>query len=167
MTCSSCSGASPAMPDRPARGRRRVSRTQAVVAAFWLASIVLLAALIPSPARGIAAGGNDAHVGGGAVVALAPPRETCAPNETRLAGGFNVCSQSTGGGGFDFGGLALLVGIIAGGGLILLLAAFVILRRTSVPMAPADPGEWWTCRTCGKTNVLGSARCYACGTWQS
>jgi hypothetical protein len=41
-----------------------------------------------------------------------------------------------------------------------------VLRRTSAPLVPADPGEWWTCRTCGKNNVVGSARCYACGAWQ-
>ena len=27
-------------------------------------------------------------------------------------------------------------------------------------------GEWWLCPKCGSTNVVGSARCYACGTWQ-
>jgi hypothetical protein len=136
-----------------------------VVLAPWLALIVVVVALLPSPARG-AGPVEDGAVGGAAVVALAPPRETCAPNETRLAGGFNVCSQSTSGGGFDFGGLTILLGIIAGGGVVLVIAALVILRRTSAPMAPADPGEWWACPTCGKTNVLGSARCYACGTWQ-
>jgi hypothetical protein len=56
--------------------------------------------------------------------------------------------------------------VVAAAGVIALIAAFVVLRRTSAPMAQADPGEWWTCTTCGKTNVIGSARCYACGTWQ-
>jgi hypothetical protein len=130
----------------------------------WLVLLVVVVALLPSPAQGATPG---EAAGGAAVAALAPPRETCAPNETRLAGGFNVCTQGTSGGGFDFGGLTILIGIIAVGGVVLLLAALVILRRTAAPKAPADPGEWWTCRTCGKTNVLGSARCYACGTWQS
>ena len=164
MTCSSCCAASPVMPDRPARRRRRVRPTHAAVLAPWLVLIVVVVALLPSPARGVTQA-EDGH-GVPGIAALAPPRETCAPNETRLAGGFNVCTQGTSSGGFDFGGLTILVGVIVGGGVVLLLAAFVILRRTSAPLAPADPGEWWTCRTCGKTNVLGSARCYACGAWQ-
>src|SRR5204862_18167 len=48
-----------------------------------------------------------------------------------------------------------------------LAAAFLVLRRrASAPVAPADPGEWWTCRKCGRNNVIGSPRCYSCGEWQ-
>jgi hypothetical protein len=106
---------------------------------------------------------------GSGIAAFAPPTETCEPQETRGAGGFSdICNPlaSGGGGGFDVAGLLPIVGIAVVGGVVMLIAAFFVLRRTSAPLVPADPGEWWTCRACGKTNVVGSARCYACGTWQ-
>jgi hypothetical protein len=104
---------------------------------------------------------------GDRILALAPPVETCNPQETRGAGGFNICSpEASAGGGVNLGALLPILAAVALGGLVLLIAAAVILRRTSTPLLPADPGEWWTCRSCGKNNVLGSARCYACGAWQ-
>ena len=117
------------------------------------------------------AGSSDAGVGRGgeAVPLLAPPPETCEPGETRAAGDFlNICGENSGGGGggLNLGGFLPIVAIAVLGGVIALIAAFVVLRRTSTPLVPADPGEWWTCRTCGKNNVVGSARCYACGAWQ-
>ena len=132
--------------------------------------LVVLAAAAP----GWVLGGDsstDAGVGrgGGEVALLAPPTETCAPGETRAAGDFSdICGNpgGSGGGGFNVGAILPIVGIVAVGGVIALIAAFVVLRRTSAPLVPADPGEWWTCRTCGKNNVVGSARCYACGAWQ-
>jgi hypothetical protein len=163
MTCSSCSGASPAMPDptmlAPTRRRRRKQ-------AAWplLAGIVVVAAALPV---GVLAGrtavastgaGNDTD----RIVALAPPPATCRPQETRAAS--NPCFP-TAGGGAGLEALLPIVAIVAVGGVVALIAAFVVLRRTSAPLVPADPGEWWTCRNCGKTNVLGSARCYACGAW--
>jgi hypothetical protein len=30
----------------------------------------------------------------------------------------------------------------------------------------AASADWWTCRNCGSTNMVGSARCYKCGAWQ-
>lgn len=129
------------------------------------------AALAPVAVLGGDAGSSDPGVGRGAGVALlAPPPETCEPGETRAAGNVsNVCGQSPGtggGGGLGVGGLLPIVAILVVGGVIALIAAFVVLRRTSAPLVPADPGEWWTCRNCGKNNVVGSARCYACGAWQ-
>jgi hypothetical protein len=63
------------------------------------------------------------------------------------------------------------VGLLAaavGGALIALAAVFLIVRRrAAAPAGPADPGEWWTCRNCGRNNVIGSPRCYACGQWQA
>jgi hypothetical protein len=151
------------MPD-PTR-RRPTGLTLALLAPF-----VLLALGAPV----VALAGVDHGVGGQAagrgdrVVALAPPVETCAAQETRAAGDFNICSPeiSDGNAGVNLGALLPIVGIVAVGGVVALLAAFFVLRRTAAPLVPADPGEWWTCRSCGKTNVLGSARCYACGTWQ-
>lgn len=26
--------------------------------------------------------------------------------------------------------------------------------------------EWWTCSSCGATNLVESARCYSCGSWR-
>ena len=107
---------------------------------------------------GSTVGGTDTD----RVAVLAPPPETCRPEETRAAG--SPCFPAAGEGG-GFGALLPIVAIVVVGGVIALIAAFVVLRRTSAPVVPADPGEWWTCRTCGKTNVVGSARCYACGAW--
>ena len=133
--------------------------------------IVGLAAAAPGWVLGSGAGSSDAGPGRGGewVALLAPPPETCEPGETLAAGDFsNICSPSPGGGGggLNLGGLLPIVAIVVVGGVIALIAAFVVLRRTSAPLVPADPGEWWTCRTCGKNNVVGSARCYACGAWQ-
>lgn len=164
MTCSSCSGASPAMPDR-ARRRSRISLARPLLTAILVLMAAGQAALASTPAgRGVTAGADR-------VAALAPPAETCRPDETVSAGGFSdICGAPPagggGGGGLDIGSLLPILGVVAVGGLILLIAALVVLRRTSAPLVPADPGEWWTCRTCGKNNVLGSARCYACGAWQ-
>ena len=155
------------MRDRTRRALRRV----------WLAWPLLaislaLAAIAPAWVLGSGADSRDAGLGRGgeAVALLAPPPETCEPGETRAAGDFpNICGQTpggTGGGGPNLAGLLPIVAIVVVGGVIALIAAFVVLRRTSAPLVPADPGEWWTCRTCGKNNVVGSARCYACGAWQ-
>jgi len=71
-----------------------------------------------------------------------------------------------------------------GGGVVILLAAavgwfLVMRRRVSRPFLADDAlaatgsgsgssasGEWWTCSNCGASNVVGSARCYKCGSWQ-
>ena len=154
------------MPDRTRRRHRRIS-----LAWPLLAVIVGLAAAAPAWVLGGGSSSSGAGVGRGgeAVALLAPPDETCEPGETRGAGDFsNICGESPGGGGgvLSLSGLLPIVAIVVVGGVIALIAAFVVLRRTSTPLVPADPGEWWTCRTCGKNNVVGSARCYACGAWQ-
>ena len=151
------------MPDRTSRRRRRIAL------AWAFALIGGLAAAAPGMVLGGGAGPCDAGVGRGGegVALLAPPAETCEPGETRAAGGVsNICGQSPGGGGgLNLGALLPIIGIVVIGGVLALIGAFVVLRRTSTPLVPADPGEWWTCRNCGKTNVVGSARCYACGAW--
>lgn len=65
------------------------------------------------------------------------------------------------------GNVLSIAGIVVAAGLLVLVVAYLVLRRrASVPLAPTDAGEWWLCPKCGSTNVVGSARCYACGTWQ-
>jgi hypothetical protein len=163
MTCSSCSGASPTMPDPTMPDRRRRRRRHP---AAWplLAGILVVVAALPvgvlaGPAAVVSTGAGNVT---DRIVALAPPPETCRPQETRAAS--NPCFPAPGGG-VGLEALLPIVGIVVVGGVVALIAAFVVLRRTSAPLVPADPGEWWTCRNCGKTNVVGSARCYACGAW--
>jgi hypothetical protein len=156
------------MPDRRRHRTTSVSPAWIVLAAVMALGVAApVVVLAGGPSRAGAVAAADA---GNGIPALAPPPETCRPDETRAAGGVsNICggdAGSDGGGGFNVGALLPILGVVAVGGAILLVAAFVILRRTSKPLVPADPGEWWTCRTCGKANVVGSARCYACGAWQ-
>ena len=82
-------------------------------------------------------------------VSAAPPDETCNPGQTFVAGGFDICSPPA-----------------VGAGLALVVAYFVLRRRAGGPLDPVDAGEWWTCANCGRQNVVGSPRCYSCGTWQ-
>ena len=96
------------------------------------------------------------------------PATTPAPGSTGA-----VCGEGKGpdttptGGSFDLSAALPFLVAAAGGAVIALGAAFLFLRRRAVaPAAPADPGEWWTCKNCGRNNVIGSPRCYACGQWQ-
>lgn len=83
--------------------------------------------------------------------------------------------------------IATLIPFAAGGIVVLLALAvgwyLVMRRRASRPFLPDDAvgsagspmgvgtgaagpsGEWWTCRNCGSTNMVGVARCYKCGAW--
>jgi hypothetical protein len=105
-------------------------------------------------------------------LAVLGPGESC-PDTTPAPGtSVAVCEEGVdpGGGGATLDVVALLpilAAAIAGGAIALVAAFLVLRRRTAAPAAPADPGEWWTCRSCGKSNVIGSPRCYACGSWQS
>ena len=102
------------------------------------------------------------------------PGESC-PDTTPGPGASVVaCGEGKVGGGggsgrsLDVTGLLPILAAAGGGVVIVLGAAFVVLRRRAgAPAAPADPAEWWTCRKCGRNNVIGSARCYACGEWQA
>jgi hypothetical protein len=108
--------------------------------------------------------------------ALAAPRpgESC-PDTTPAPGGSEVvCGEgngpgdSGGGGSIDLAALGPILVAAGGGAAIALAAAFLFFRRrAAAPAAPADPGEWWKCRKCGSSNVIGSPRCYACGEWQA
>jgi hypothetical protein len=98
------------------------------------------------------------------------PDATRAPGSTAAA-----CDESKGpgqqaGGGssLDISGLLPILAAALGGAVIALGVAFVVLRRRAMaPAGPVDPTEWWTCRNCGRNNVIGSPRCYGCGEWQA
>jgi hypothetical protein len=152
----------PAMAER-ARLRTTVGR----LVAAWL--LVIAAGAAP-----FAVTANEPTIPtGGDVRLAAPPDETCLPQATAAQGGFDLCSPpgvgtGGGGGGFNFGGLLpILAIVVAGAALAVVIAYLVLRRRAGPPLDPVDAGEWWTCRNCGRNNVVGSARCYACGTWQA
>lgn len=100
------------------------------------------------------------------------PDTTAAPATHAPGGSAAVCGEGTGpagnpAGSLDLGALLPILAAVGGGVVIALGAAFLVLRRRAgAPAVPADPGEWWTCRNCGRNNVIGSPRCYACGEWQ-
>jgi len=109
-------------------------------------------------------------------LAVELPGESCPavlPGASATAACGEGTSQSGGGGGGGGGGLNIgsllpILGVALGGAAIALGAAYVIIRRrTSGPVAPLDPNEWWTCANCGKNNVIDSPRCYACGSWRT
>ena len=145
------------MPDNR---RRHRSAPIAVVA-----TVVWLAALAAGPSATFAVG-SGAVAPARIAVADVPPGEDCAdPDTIRPGGGLVVCPKA-----FD---LASLLPFVAGGGVVILailVAWYLVLRRrASRPFAPHDPvdaGEWWACSTCGSTNVVGTARCYKCGSWR-
>lgn len=110
----------------------------------------------------------------GAALGAPRPGESC-PDTTPAPGtSVVVCGEgkgpegNPGGGSIDIAAVLPFVAAAGGGALIALAAAYLVLRRrTGMPAAPADPGEWWTCRNCGRNNVIGSPRCYSCGEWQA
>ena len=169
MTSSSCCAGWRAMPEPPRQQRRRRQHRRASLDWLVLVSILTIAVAAPGAVLASAEGAPVREVVGQA----APrPGESCS-DATPAPGSSDVCDDTTpgtgqvGGGGLDLGALLPFLAAAVVGGLLALVAAFVVLgRRSSGPLAPVDPGEWWACRSCGKTNVVGSARCYACGTWE-
>ena len=125
-------------------------------------ALVVGALLLPGAAMGAPRPGDSCPD-----TTAAPP--THAPGSTEaVCGEGNGPEGDTGAGGLDLGGLLPILAAAGGGAVIALGAAYVILRRRGAgPAVPADPGEWWTCRNCGRNNVIGSPRCYACGEWQA
>ena len=116
-----------------------------------LARLVVIAALIL------------VSIGGPATAnAAIPDNERCA-NATGAAKEALNCDPAT-----TLSSILPVLGVAALAGVLVLAAvAYLMLRRqAAAPLAPVDPGEWWACPKCGSTNVVGSARCYACGTWQ-
>ena len=96
------------------------------------------------------------------------PATTPAPGSTAAVCGEGKGPDVTpGGGAVDLSGILpfLAAGVV--GAVIALGAVLLLLRRRALaPAGPADPGEWWTCPNCGRNNVIGTPRCYACGHWQ-
>ena len=149
-----------------------------------LALIAALAVLAALPAATLAATGSQRPVDRITIadVPSGPGGEDCVDDPSKQPGvGLRECPKT-----FNLGSL---LPFIAGGVVIVLAVAvgwfLVMRRRVSRPFLPddavaegSDPGvrragaagptsgEWWTCRTCGKTNMVGSARCYSCGSWQ-
>ena len=140
----------------PTRTVRRVAAT--------FATMALLAALI-APGRAFAV----PLPGESCPTVLPGTSSSVVCGEGQAPGGGDGGGGNGGGdGSFDLGGLLPILGAALGGAAIALVAAFLVIRRrTSAPAAPADPTEWWTCTNCGKTNVIDSPRCYACGTWHA
>jgi hypothetical protein len=107
----------------------------------------------------------------GPAAAAPRPGESCF-DQTAPPTGADVCADvndpdAPASGGFDLGLLLPILAAALGGVALALALGYVVIRRRGEPIAePADPGEWWTCRNCGSNNVIGSARCYACGSWQ-
>ena len=112
-------------------------------------------------------------VGPGGALGAPRPGESCpdttpAPGSTEPVCGDAVAPEGNPGGSLDIGALLPILAAAGGGAAIALVAALLFFRRRgAAPAAPADPGEWWTCRKCGRNNVIGSPRCYACGEWQA
>jgi hypothetical protein len=157
------------MPERQRRGPSRRRRRRLGLGWLVICSIAALAVAAPAAAL---AGAGDATIGEAVGQAAPRPGETC-PDATPAPGTSGFCDDTAptngnvAGGGLDLGALLPFLAAAVIGALLAVVAAFVVLgRRSTGPLAPADPGEWWTCRSCGKTNVVGSPRCYACGTWQ-
>jgi hypothetical protein len=95
--------------------------------------------------------------------AAVPGDERCADASPDPDTGQKICDEPF----FSAPNLVPLLGAVVGAGVLALIVAFLVLRRrASVPLPAPDPGEWWKCTNCGAMNVVGSARCYACGTWQ-
>jgi hypothetical protein len=133
---------------------RRVHRRGGFGAAFLALGVVLL--LTPAWALGVPRPGESC------------PDSTPAPGSSEV-----ICGEGTGpgvggGGTDDIGGLLPIIAAVGIGAVLALVIALLVLRRRgAAPVTPADPGEWWTCRNCGRNNVIGSPRCYACGQWQA
>lgn len=96
-------------------------------------------------------------------LAAVPEDEPCANESPDPRTGQKLCDDPV----LSVSKILPIVGVVVAGGVLALLVGYLVLRRrASVPLAPVDAGEWWLCPKCGSTNVVGSARCYACGTWQ-
>ena len=153
-TCSGfCAGSRP-MPD--ARDHRHGGRR--------VLSTVLAAVLLGLAVPAVAFAGDATHLATPRVHdAAVPGDERCAEESPDPDTGQKPCDKPI----LSVANVLPVLGVAAAAGVLALILAFLVIRRrASAPFVPADPGEWWVCPKCGSTNVIGSARCYACGTWQ-
>jgi hypothetical protein len=150
--------------------RRRVAPPRLAGLLALLAVVQLLALLVPAAALGASRG-----IGAVDQVTIADVPDTggedCVDDPDAHPGvGLRECPKP-----FDVGSV---LPFVAGGVAILLAVAvgwfLVMRRRVSQPFLADDVttgagggsgGDWWTCTTCGASNVVGSARCYKCGSW--
>ena len=142
----------------------------ALAAAAFIALVLPVSVAAAQPdLRSAAFGDRGAGAHGGIVAAAPRPGDECDDPDAANAA---LCDDEGGGGGGGGGGSGMNVLVILGGalvaGVLLLILAFLYLRRQAgAPMVATEPGgDWWTCRNCGKANMVGTPRCYACGTWQ-
>jgi hypothetical protein len=95
--------------------------------------------------------------------AAVPGDERCADVSPDPDTGQKVCPEPI----FSAANILPIAGVVVAAGILALVVGYVVLRRrASVPLPALDPGEWWKCTNCGATNVVGSPRCYQCGSWQ-
>jgi ABC-type branched-subunit amino acid transport system permease subunit len=95
--------------------------------------------------------------------AAVPGDERCADVSPDPHTGQKVCDEPF----FSSASILPIAGAVVVAGLLALVVGYLVLRRrASVPLPALDPSEWWKCPKCGATNVVGSPRCYQCGTWQ-
>jgi hypothetical protein len=129
-----------------------------------LALFVLAAASLEPPARG------GSHP-------FAPaPDEGCieasqAPGATPGPGQSEPCVTAGGGSGAGgagtLGSVLPLVALVVAGVLAIAAIGAVLVVRSQPPRGVPEPVEgWWTCPTCGASNLAEAARCHKCGAWQ-
>ena len=156
------------MPDR----RPRYAALLALVAALLL--------LVALPATSFASPGRERPIDTIAIADVPPTvGEDCVDDPDLHPGtGLRECPK-------PFNLVSVLP--FVGGGVVVLLALavgwFLVMRRRAARPFLADEAagagagdggsgaapassEWWTCKSCGSTNMVGSARCYKCGSWQ-
>ena len=146
------------MPRR--RPARRAPTTVALSLLTALATVAALSVLAPAVTLGRSGAGLAAPAIHEAAV---PEGERCTEGSPNPDVGLKACEQPL----LSAANLLPIFGGVGLAGILALVVAFLVFRRrASVPLEPVDAGEWWSCAKCGSTNVIGSARCYSCGTWQ-
>lgn len=171
----SCAG-SRAMADR----RPRTARGLALAGAFVVAAAFVAAAALPAPALGST--GRQSPVDRISIADVpGTGGEDCVDDPNAQPGvGLRQCPETV--------DILSLLPFVAGGFAVLLAIGagwYLVMRRRAARPFVVDgaPGagdahggdvggggagstDWWTCSNCGKTNMVGSARCYSCGSWQ-
>lgn len=169
MTCSRSFAGSPRMresrsPQPGPSHRSQRGRFRGPLRAWLLIGTVALLALGAVAAPGLALGRGATIVSAPAIhQAAVPGDERCADASPDPDTGQKVCDTPI----LTSAVVLPILGLVVASGILALVVAyFVLRRRAAVPLPALDPGEWWKCPNCDATNVVGSARCYSCGTWQ-